>query len=147
MGLNELYRDIILKHARDPKNTGALEKPDLEAEAVNRLCGDALELSLAMDGDRVVQARIRVRGCAIVQASSSMMSEFISDRSLIESRQWGKRFKELLSGRDEAIPDELTPLAPLLELREHRARHQCVLLPWDALSDCAETNLAGQDDT
>lgn len=137
MEVNDLYRDIILKHARNPQNEGALEEPDLKAAATNKLCGDELELTLNMDAAQIADAKIKVRGCAVVQASSSLMSEMIKGANLKDACAQGAQLKACLEG--EAEPDEkLESLLPLLTLKSYKARHRCVMLPWEALDLCSQ---------
>jgi len=136
MELSSLYRDTILKHARSPQNEGVLENPDYKARAVNKLCGDELELTLSLEGDQIKEARLNVRGCAVVQAASSMMSELLSGLTLQQASERGAQLKACL--QDGATPDQdLASLLPLITLKDHRARHRCVLLPWEALDLCA----------
>ena len=74
--MDDFYRDYILDHYRSPRNFGHLYKPDAQAEDINPLCGDAIrmELDLADDGT-VRDVRFSGRGCAISQASASMLTE------------------------------------------------------------------------
>ena len=137
MDIETLYRDLILQHARGPKNIGSIDDPDLSGSASNRLCGDELELTLTLDGDQISLAKARVRGCAVLQASTSMMTEFLVGKNYHQAAKLGEAFRALLSGEGEA-PESLKDLAPLLQMRKQRARHTCVLLPWDALDDCEE---------
>ena len=67
-----IYRDQLLEHARHPKNSGRLESPDLRASAYNPLCGDELELTLALSEGTIQDCKTQVRGCSICQASASM---------------------------------------------------------------------------
>lgn len=83
---DDLYRQYILDHYRDPRNHGHLEHPDVHAGDTNPLCGDRIELDLALDGDRVAQVRFAGRGCAISQASASMLTERIEGATLDELR-------------------------------------------------------------
>ena len=77
-----IYRDILLEHARHPKNSGRLENPGLSASVHNPLCGDELELSLTLSGKLIQDCRTMVRGCFICQASASIMSEMIIKKTL-----------------------------------------------------------------
>ncbi len=68
------YREYILDHYRNPRNYGKLEAPSAHAEDSNPLCGDQLSIDLQIEGDRVTEVRFQGRGCAISQASASMLS-------------------------------------------------------------------------
>ena len=84
MSLDDLYREVILDHYRNPRRRGALEHPDAHADGQNPLCGDELSLDLALEGDRIADVRIQGRGCSISQASASMMAETVAGKTLAE---------------------------------------------------------------
>jgi nitrogen fixation NifU-like protein len=84
------YREYILDHYRNPRNYGTLEQPDVHAEDSNPLCGDQLAIDLQIEGDRVTAVRFRGRGCAISQASASMLSEMIEGQPVTDVVKLGK---------------------------------------------------------
>ncbi|GCE26780.1 iron-sulfur cluster scaffold-like protein [Dictyobacter alpinus] len=84
------YREYILDHYRDPRNYGKLEHPDVHCEDSNPLCGDQLGMDLLIEDDRVTEVRFQGRGCAISQASASMLSEMIEGKTLEEVIALGK---------------------------------------------------------
>lgn len=84
--MDDLYRQYILDHYRDPRNHGHLDHPDIHAGDTNPLCGDRIELDLRLDGDRVAEVRFDGRGCAISQAAASMLTEKIEGATLEELR-------------------------------------------------------------
>ena len=84
------YREYILDHYRDPRNYGKLEKPDVHSEDSNPLCGDQLGMDLQIEGDRVTEVRFQGRGCAISQATASMLSEMIEGKTVDEVSALGK---------------------------------------------------------
>ena len=86
----DYYREYILDHYRNPRNYGKLEQPDAHAEDSNPLCGDQLAIDLKFAGDRVAEVRFQGRGCAISQASASMLSEMIEGRTIDEVIELGK---------------------------------------------------------
>ncbi len=135
-----IYRDLLLEHARHPNNCGRLESPDLRATAFNPLCGDELELTLALSEDIIQDCKTKVRGCSICQASASMMSDLILTKTLQEAEKISKVFTESLSKENEVISESLDSLRPLIALKKHRSRIKCMKLAWDALEDCARQN-------
>src|SRR5712691_7729245 len=84
------YREYILDHYRNPRNYGKLEHPDVHAEDTNPLCGDQLALDLQVEEGHVTTVRFQGRGCAISQASASMLSEMIEGKMIQEVIQLGK---------------------------------------------------------
>ncbi|HJL95259.1 MAG: SUF system NifU family Fe-S cluster assembly protein [SAR324 cluster bacterium] len=135
-----IYRDLLLEHARHPNNCGRLESPDLRATAFNPLCGDELELTLALSEDIIQDCKTKVRGCSICQASASMMSDLILTKTLQEAEKISKVFTESLTKENEVISESLDSLRPLIALKKHRSRIKCMKLAWDALEDCARQN-------
>ena len=135
-----IYRDLLLEHARHPNNCGRLESPDLRATAFNPLCGDELELTLAVSEDIIQDCKTKVRGCSICQASASMMSDLILTKTLQEADKISKVFTESLTKDNGEISESLDSLRPLIALKKHRSRIKCMKLAWDALEDCARQN-------
>lgn len=86
----DYYREYILEHYRNPRNYGTLEQPDAHADDANPLCGDTLAIDLKIEGERVAAVRFQGRGCAISQASASMLSELIEGHTVDEVIQLGK---------------------------------------------------------
>jgi len=84
------YREYILDHYRNPRNYGKLEQPDVHAEDSNPLCGDQLTLDLQIQDEHVTAVRFQGRGCAISQASASMLSEMIEGKTTQEVIRLGK---------------------------------------------------------
>src|SRR5947208_9942602 len=106
------YREYILDHYRNPRNYGKLEHPDVHAEDSNPLCGDQVSMDLQIADDHVTEVRFRGRGCAISQASASMLTEMIEGRTVEEIIQLGK---------DDILETLGIPISP--------ARTKCAFLP------------------
>ena len=86
-GWDDLYRENILDHYKNPRNHGRLESPDISYEDANPLCGDVLRMDFKLKGDRIEQVRFSGHGCAISQASASMLCEKVEGMSLAEARK------------------------------------------------------------
>jgi nitrogen fixation protein NifU and related proteins len=107
----DYYREYILDHYRNPRNYGKLEQPDVHSEDTNPLCGDQLGMDLVVEGDVVKEVRFQGRGCAISQASASMLSEMIE----------GKNVAEVIAlGKDDVLDVLGIPISP--------ARTKCAFL-------------------
>ena len=98
--MEDLYRENILEHYKQPRNWGTLEDPDLEFEDNNPLCGDELKVQLKVDGDRVADVRFSGHGCAISQASASMASEELVGMPVDDLMRLDKAFVLDLLGID-----------------------------------------------
>ncbi len=93
----DYYREYILDHYRNPRNYGKLDQPDVHSEDSNPLCGDQLSMDLQLEDNRVKSVRFQGRGCAISQASASMLSEMIE----------GKTVQEVVALNKSSVLDEL----------------------------------------
>jgi len=80
--MDDFYRDYILDHYRNPRNFGTLEHSDVEAEDLNPLCGDEIRMQLKLDDGVVTDVRFSGKGCAISQASASMLTETVKGMKL-----------------------------------------------------------------
>jgi nitrogen fixation NifU-like protein len=146
MSLEDLYREVILDHYRNPRNKGHLDKPDLSAEGVNPLCGDEITIELAFDEDRVSEVGISGQGCSISQSSASMMSEAIKGKTKDEIEDLTKRFRDMMSLDGEADigldPDRpgavLGDLESLQGVRKYPVRIKCASLGWNVLLEALD---------
>ena len=133
--LRDLYQATILDHYKSPRNFGAPESHDRDAEGYNPLCGDRLTVYLDLDGDRVTEARFESQGCAISTASASLMTEFVKGMSLAEIESTFGRFRDLVTaapgGPSDA--DGLGKLAVFAGVREYPMRVKCATLSWHTL--------------
>jgi nitrogen fixation NifU-like protein len=128
------YQDLILRHYRRPRNKGTLKDADARAAINNPLCGDELEVQVALEGDRVRDACFTGRGCSISQASASMMTEVARGRTRREIVALAERVAGMVRGDAPAAADEsLGDLRALSGVARLPARHRCALLPWKAL--------------
>ena len=81
--MDDFYKEYILDHYRNPRNFGQIEAPDATAEDLNPLCGDTIRMDLALDADhRIADVKFSGRGCAISQASASMLTETVKGMKL-----------------------------------------------------------------
>lgn len=152
-GIEDLYREIILDHYRNPRNRGELEAPPAtRVEGFNPLCGDEIVVYLDVDGDTISDIRIGGQGCSISQSAASMMSAAVKGRSVPEARDLIKAFKAMMSihesslddgsGTDEATGEQLddTPEVKLGDLEALRGvvkfpvRIKCATLSWNTLA-------------
>lgn len=103
-GLEDLYREIILDHYRNPRNRGELPSPPAYSETgFNPLCGDEITLYVQMDGDRLADVKLTGQGCSISQSSASMMSTAVKGRSLAEARATIRTFKSMMSIHEQRL--------------------------------------------
>jgi nitrogen fixation NifU-like protein len=148
-GLEDLYREIILDHYRNPRNRGELQVPPAQRfEGFNPLCGDEIVLYLEVRDGQVADMAISGQGCSISQSSASMMSAAVKGRTVEEARTLIRAFKAMMSihessldGASESeVPEhdlgEVPPLGDLEALQgvvKFPVRIKCATLSWNTL--------------
>ena len=140
MELNDLYRDIILDHNRQPRNFGGLELADATIEGFNPMCGDRLTVRLRLADDTISDMRFEGQGCAISTASASLMTEALIGKTRAEALQLFHRVHELLTGDASPRADALGKLAALSGVREYPARVKCASLCWHTLASALRSS-------
>ncbi|HWJ64409.1 MAG TPA: SUF system NifU family Fe-S cluster assembly protein [Acidimicrobiales bacterium] len=152
-GLEDLYREIILDHYRNPRNRGELETPPAtRTEGFNPLCGDEIVVYLDLDDAGVVEdIRIGGTGCSISQSSASMMSAAVKGKTIGEIEALTHAFKAMMSIHEssldaegesgEDLPTELPEGVKLGDLEALRGvvkfpvRIKCATLAWNTLAE------------
>jgi len=142
MSLEELYRQVILDHYRNPRHSGSIQEPDATAEGHNPLCGDEVVIELDVESNTVVDAAVRGRGCSISQASASMMAEAIVGKTMDEVGKLTHRVKAMLDieegdpGLDPERPGAtLGDLEALAGVKQFPVRIKCADLAWTTLTE------------
>jgi nitrogen fixation NifU-like protein len=97
---SDIYKDIILDYYRNPRNYGELPEANVHVKDSNPLCGDVIEIQLKVDDGKVEDVRFKGRGCAISQASTSMLTETVKGKTLDEIKALGKQDVLSLLGID-----------------------------------------------
>ena len=134
--LTELYQAVILDHNRKPRNQGQPARFDRTADGRNTLCGDALTVWIALDGETLADVRFVGEGCAISKASASLMTQAVKGKSRAEAEVLFQRFHALGTGREaepENLRGELGPLAALAGVSRFPIRVKCASLAWHTL--------------
>lgn len=142
--LNDLYEAIILDHYRSPRNTAPVESPDIDLEVNNPFCGDELHIQMKVEDGTVSQVGITGRGCAISQASASLLAELVEGKTSSEVQGSVSAFRRLLRGEEvsEEERDALGDVEALSGVRKFPVRIKCALLSWVGLDDALEEHLA-----
>ncbi|MGA1061371.1 MAG: Fe-S cluster assembly sulfur transfer protein SufU, partial [Ilumatobacteraceae bacterium] len=102
-GLEDLYREIILDHYKNPRNRGELPEPAISVEGHNPLCGDEITLYLDVADDIVRDVKVSGQGCSISQSSASMMTQAVIGRPVAEVRAVIRRFKSMLTIEEDGL--------------------------------------------
>ena len=138
--LRDLYQEVILDHGRKPRNFRRLDNATRSARGDNPMCGDRMELFLALDQDgTIADAAFQGRGCAISIASASLMTETIKGRSPDGARALGEAFRGFAKTGacpvcDAGLSEAMERLAPLSGVHEFPSRVKCATLAWHTLN-------------
>ncbi len=131
----ELYQQVIIEHNKKPRNFGTLDPCSHHAHGVNPLCGDDIEVTLDVVDGLVQDIRFSGRGCAISQASSSLMTVNVKGKPLAEVETLIEQFREMIrGGLDPAKdPHSLGRLTLFQGVKDLPSRVKCAVLPWATL--------------
>lgn len=134
--LEAVYQELLLDHYRRPRNRGTLPTYDVSIDKKNPLCGDEITLQIDFEGDTVKDVGFTGQGCAISQASASMMTQLLKGRTRPEVETLARRFTEMLHGDDAAARDAtLGDLRSLAGVSRLPVRLKCAMLAWGALAE------------
>lgn len=150
MALEELYREVILDHYRNPRNRGTLDAPTNHADGNNPLCGDEVHLDLIVTDGVVADIAVSGQGCSISQSSASMMSAAVKGKAIADVQELTARFKAMMeidtegdSGIDPERPGAaLGDLEALQGVRKFPVRIKCANLAWATLEEALDRTAA-----
>ncbi len=140
--IDEIYRDnIILDHCRNPRNQTPLRSPDRVGDAINPFCGDEVHLQMNFDIDgHVSDISVMAEGCAINQASSSILSESVKGIDVRDMLKLYREFTSVMKSDSEPKPINTavsSDLSVMYSVKKFPVRVKCVLLSWSALYQIA----------
>lgn len=130
MMLQELYQEVIVDHGKRPRNFKKLADYTHTLEGYNPLCGDRLTLYLNVANDVITDVGFEGSGCAISMASTSLMTEYLKGKTLIEAEHGFAHFQKMVTQECTAPAEELGKLRLLAGVREFPMRVKCATLPW-----------------
>jgi nitrogen fixation NifU-like protein len=151
MDLEQMYQEIILDHYRHPHHKGLQEPYDVEVHHVNPTCGDEVTLRVRLSGDGspvVDEISYDGMGCSISQASTSVMTDLVSGRSLDEALAAHREFLTLMQSKGDVaeVDDDLLEDAVAFSgVSRYPARIKCALLGWMAFKDAAAQAVAAKE--
>lgn len=134
--LSDLYQEVILEHNKNPRNFREIEAADRTADGKNPLCGDALRVYVAMNGDTITDVAFKGSGCAISKASASMMTQAVKGKTKNDAELIFDEFHKMVTGELDIETDEnnLGKLKIFSGVLEFPARVKCASLSWHTLN-------------
>lgn len=139
--LRELYQEVILDHSRHPRHYGPLAGANHKAEGHNPLCGDRVTVYLKLDADGLIgDIGFEGKGCAISQASASMMTDMLKGRTAADAEKLMQGFLHLVKGEaaGELSEDDREHLEVMGGLSQFPMRVKCATLAWHTYKNAVE---------
>ena len=143
MALEELYKEVILDHYKNPRNKRDLPGAELSCSKNNPLCGDEITIHAHVDGGRVSEITFEGSGCSISQASASMLTQAVGGKSVEDAEHIATDFRGMMEGAVDPDEDEFGDLVALKGVVKYPVRIKCAVLAWDVLQEA----LAGSGST
>ncbi len=138
MALDDIYKEVILDHYKNPRNKRELPEATLRCSRNNPLCGDEITVFVRTEGEKVQEVSFLGQGCSISQSSASMMTEAVSGKPLEDVRRLIHDFRSMMAGDLEPSEDELGDLVALRGVVKYPIRIKCAVLAWDVLQEALE---------
>ena len=140
--LEDLYRDILLDHYRNPRNRGRLgAAASCSADGANPLCGDQLTLDVTVEDGRIAAIAFDGNGCSISQASASMMTEYVNGRTVAEAHDGIQAFQRMMV-EGEPLGEEYGDIEALVGVAKFPVRVKCASLAWKTLEQALSNESA-----
>ena len=138
MSLDDLYREVILDHYRNPRNKRGLDGADIDLAHNNPLCGDEISVRVKVGDGLVADAAFEGQGCSISQASASMLTDRIKGMKLDDVDELILKFRGMMAGKESPDDEALGDLVALKGVVKYPVRIKCAVLAWDTLQEGVE---------
>lgn len=140
MNLNEIYTELIMDHNRSKHNKGMIEDADKSVRGHNPNCGDDLTVSIKLEGDILKDIKYSGSGCAISEASSSIMIDLLKGTTIEEAKFKINLFMSMIKNEisDDIAEKELLDATILSNIKNMPARVKCAVLAWHSLEQAIQ---------
>jgi nitrogen fixation NifU-like protein len=141
--LDDLYREIIIDHYRNPRHKGHLDAPSACHEGLNPLCGDEVTVEVTVRDGTIDEIAYSGSGCSISQASASMMTEAAAGKAVDEAHVLVSDFTAMMRGEEGVDPESLGDVEALAGVRKFPVRIKCATLAWHTLDEALKQAAKG----
>ena len=138
MALDEIYKEVILDHYKNPRNKRDLPGAEASCTRNNPLCGDEITVFAHVDDGTVAELTFQGAGCSISQSSASMMTEAAAGKTVDETLELAGRFRGMMAGEVEPDDDRFGDLVALKGVVKYPIRIKCAVLAWDVLQEALQ---------
>ncbi len=138
MALDDIYKEVILDHYKNPRNKRELPGAELQRHANNPLCGDEITVFAHVEGASIAEVAFQGAGCSISQSSASMMTEAVTGANVEDAKALVADFRGMMAGEAEPDEDRFGDLVALKGVVQYPIRIKCAVLAWDVLQDALD---------
>ena len=131
--LDQLYRQVIMDHYKNPRNKGSIEDGALTIDINNPTCGDRIHLTIQVEDGVVQNAKFDGEGCSISMSSASMMTQAIKGKNIDEALKLSQIFSDMMLGKEYDDSIDLGDIEALNGVSKFPARIKCATLAWKAM--------------
>ena len=135
MALEDLYKEVILDHYKNPRNKRPLPGAEVSSSKNNPLCGDEITIRASLEGGRIGEIAFEGRGCSISQASASMLTEAVAGKETGDALDLAGDFRSMMQGQHEPDEEAFGDLVALRGVVKYPVRIKCAVLAWETLQD------------
>ena len=135
MALDDIYKEVILDHYKNPRNKRDLPGAELSCTRNNPLCGDEISVFAHVEDGKILEVTFQGAGCSISQSSASMMTEAVAARTVEDALGLAGDFRGMMAGEVEPTEDRFGDLVALKGVVKYPIRIKCAVLAWDVLQD------------
>ena len=138
MALDDIYKEVILDHYKNPRNKREMRDAHRSASQHNPLCGDEIQVFVHEAGGKVLDVSFVGQGCSISQSSASMMTEAVAGRTRDEVGELVGGFRGMMAGETEPDEEAFGELVALKGVVKYPVRVKCAVLSWDTLQEALD---------
>jgi nitrogen fixation NifU-like protein len=142
VALDEIYKEVILDHYKNPRNKREMPDAPLTCSKNNPLCGDEITVYVNAEDGKVLEVSFVGQGCSISQSSASMMTEAVSGKTVEQVEALASDVRAMLAGELEPDEDTFGELVALNGVVKYPIRVKCAVLAWDVLQEALSSGAA-----
>jgi nitrogen fixation protein NifU and related proteins len=142
LALDDIYKEVILDHYKNPRNKRELPDAELSCTRNNPLCGDEITVLAHVEDGKVLEVAFQGAGCSISQSSASMMTEAVTGVTVEEALDLAARFRGMMAGEVEPDEESFGDLVALKGVVKYPIRIKCAVLSWDVLQEALDAGSA-----
>jgi nitrogen fixation NifU-like protein len=138
VALDDIYKEVILDHYKNPRNKRELPSAELSCTRNNPLCGDEITVYAHVNDGRIAELTFQGAGCSISQSSASMMTEAATGEPVADALDMAAGFRGMMAGDVEPDDDRFGDLVALKGVVKYPIRIKCAVLAWDVLQEALQ---------